>query len=111
MKFIFKCSKPGERKDLQIFRTKIIYPECSTEEHIDKIIKSFLYQRIYKSSEFSFIHPYYFDGFIAKYGRMPNDNDVIEITYSGSPHKDVQVINVDAYEMVYFSVLKWRLIN
>lgn len=104
MKFIFKCFKPGERKDLQMFTTKIKYPGCNTEEHIDMIIKAFLYQRIYGC-------PYCFDGFIAKYGRLPNDNDVIEITYSGSPHKDVEVINVDAYEMVYYSVLNWRLIN
>ncbi len=111
MKFIFKLIEPGKIKDWQLFRTKIKFPECNTEEHIDTIIKSFLYQRIYKTEEFTGIQPYCFDGFYAKYGRLPDDNDVIEITFTGSPYKEVQVINVDEFEMVYYSYINWRLVK
>lgn len=118
MKFIFKYSEPGKRTGFQMFRTKIAYEfyevrnlEARKEEHINTIIKSFLYQRIYDPKEFSINHPYHFDGFIAKYGRLPNDNDIVEIIYSGSPHKTPEVINVDSFEMVYYSVLNWRLVK
>ena len=75
------------------------------------IIKSFLYQRIYDPKEFSINHPYCFDGFYAKHGRLPDDNDVIEITFTGSPHKEIQVINVDEFETVYYSYINWRLVK
>ena len=40
-----------------------------------------------------------------------NDNDVIEITFTGSPHKEIQVINVDEFETVYYSYINWRLVK